>query len=38
MNIITLAIVDDDQLITRLLKDFLSNQENFNVAFTALRG
>lgn len=38
MDTITLAIVDDDQLITKLLNDFLGNQEHLNVAFTALSG
>ncbi|MEM9545267.1 MAG: response regulator transcription factor [Bacteroidota bacterium] len=38
MNLITLALVDDDKLITKLLSDFLAAQENLNVLFTALGG
>ena len=38
MNNINLAIVDDDKLITKLLSDFLSKQENLQILFTALGG
>ena len=38
MNNINLAIVDDDKLITKLLSDFLSKQENLQILFTALSG
>ncbi len=38
MNKINLAIVDDDQLIVNLLNDYLNDQEDLNVLFTALSG
>jgi len=38
MQIINLALVDDDKLITKLLSDFLGNQESFQILFTALSG
>jgi len=38
MRNINLAIVDDDKLITKLLSDFLSQQEGFHIMFTALSG
>jgi len=38
MKDISLAIVDDDQLITKLLHDFLKDQEHFHILFTALSG
>lgn len=38
MKKINLAIVDDDRLITKLLSDFLSQQENLEILFTALGG
>jgi len=38
MTNINLAIVDDDKLITKLLSDFLKNQDGLSVMFTALSG
>jgi len=38
MDIITVAIVDDDTLIVSLLHDFLENQQNIQVCYTAESG
>jgi len=38
MKSLKIAIVDDDQLITKLLNDFLANQAEMEVLFTALSG
>ena len=38
MKNINLALVDDDKLITKLLSEFLANQEGLRILFTALSG
>lgn len=38
MEKITIALVDDDGLIVSLLQDFLGNQENMEVCYTAASG